>query len=93
MSGVTKASKHRPAPSFPELAASKPVRSLVAVQHAVAVLEKLGWSVCHGLYYSDRDTKKIRELDISASQVWVQESAPERPSCRLRLLLEAKERR
>ncbi|WIG54829.1 MAG: hypothetical protein OJF61_000615 [Rhodanobacteraceae bacterium] len=73
-----------------KLLTSLPYKTFRAERDVSDLLEHSGWKATHGLYYEDTDTKKQRELDVVARQIWQRSQHDVTQLCRITLIIEVK---
>lgn len=76
-----------------KLLESDGVNSLLSENRVASELRARGWTSVHGFYYEDAETKKHREVDVSATRTWLSGALTETTyfdSTTLNLLVECK---
>lgn len=74
----------------PELLHSDAFQSLSMERRICDVLQSLNWKAVHSCYYKDPITDKMREIDVSARQLWERNLKNGDQAASLHLLTEAK---
>jgi len=64
--------------------------SLLAERQVSDILSKHKWHSVHSSYYTDPDTKKLREIDVIARQTWIRKSKNISNYAQLALVIECK---